>query len=127
MIRDFRPRYILFKINTNESVLPIQRKEMIMTLRLYCNNLYDRSLKEKKIYLTRFNGEKGIVRCKHTEKRSTIMLLRSITQIGTHLVTIDTIATSGTIKTLIQKHDTNKSLTRSKEKKKLNGNRKDCL
>ena len=110
MTRDFRPRYILFTINADESIIPIQRKEMIATLRLYCHLLFNCSLNEKKIYLTRFNGEKGIVRCKHTEKQTTINLLQAITQINTHPVTIQTIATSGTIKTLIQKHDIDDSL-----------------
>ena len=105
MTRDFRPRYILFTINTDESVRPIQRKEMITALRLYCHLMFNCSLNEKKIYLTRFNGEKGIVRCKHTEKQNTINLLQSITQINGKSVVIQTIATSGTIKSLVQKHD----------------------
>jgi len=67
---------------------------------------------EKNIYLTRFNGKKGIVRCEHTEKEETIQLLHSISHIDKKSVTINTIATSGTIKSLIQKHDTNKELKR---------------
>ncbi|MBS3778238.1 MAG: hypothetical protein KGY50_02970 [Candidatus Thermoplasmatota archaeon] len=112
MIREFRPRYILFSISADESVLPIQRHEMIAALRSYCSSLYDCSLKDKKIYLTRFNGKKGIVRCKHTEKQSTIKLLQSIKKINHISVDITTIATSGTIKTLIKKHDTNNALAK---------------
>lgn len=67
--------------------------------------LFHSSLKEKKLYLTRFNGKQGILRCKHTEKESAITLLQSIDKIKDRSVTIKTIATSGTIKTLLKKHD----------------------
>jgi len=56
------------------------------------------------IYLTRFDGEKGIVRCNHIEKDNTIKLLRSIKNIGLKKVSIETLGTSGTIKSLIKKH-----------------------
>lgn len=110
MTREFRPRYILFSISADESIFPIQRHHVIAALRLYCSSFYDCVLKDKKIYLTRFNGEKGIVRCKHTEKQSTIQLLQSIKKINHNPVDITTIATSGTIKSLIKKHDTNNEL-----------------
>lgn len=112
MTREFRPRYILFSISADESILPIQRHQMIAALRLYCSSLYDCVLKDKKIYLTRFNGEKGIVRCTHTEKQSTIQLLQSIKKINYKSVDITTIATSGTIKSLLKKHDTNNELAK---------------
>ena len=56
------------------------------------------------IYLTRFDGTKGIVKCNHVEKENTIRLLKSISRISSHEVKIETIATSGTIKTLVEKH-----------------------
>ncbi len=112
MTREFRPRYILFTIQADEVVIPIQRKDMINALRLKCNSLFHCSLKEKRFFLTRFNGEKGILRSKHTEKQSAITLLKSINQINSHPVLIKTIATSGTIKSLIQKHDTNNALAK---------------
>jgi len=56
------------------------------------------------IYLTRFDGEKGIVRCNHIEKENTIKLLRSIKKIYSNEVEIKTLGTSGTIKSLIKKH-----------------------
>ncbi|HMA83366.1 MAG TPA: Rpp14/Pop5 family protein [Candidatus Thermoplasmatota archaeon] len=105
MARDFRPRYILFRISGEKSLFPISRNSMIFALRSYAERFFSCSLKEKKIYLTRFNGWKGIVRCKHTEKQNTINLLQSITQINGKSVVIQTIATSGTIKSLVQKHD----------------------
>ena len=105
MTRDFRPRYILFTISIEDSSFSISRNTMISALRLYAYNLFECSLKEKKIFLTRFNGKKGIVRCKHTEKENTIKLLQSISELNGKPVIVKTIATSGTIKTLVQKHD----------------------
>jgi len=57
-----------------------------------------------RIYLTRFDGEKGIVRCSHVEKENTIRLLKSIDIISNQNVTVETLGTSGTIKALIRKH-----------------------
>lgn len=116
MTRAFRPRYILFSITADENVLPIPRKDMIATLRLACNIIFQCSLKEKHFYLTRFNGEKGVLRCKHTQKQSAITLLTSITHINSHPVSITTIATSGTIKTLLKKHDADNSLSNKRKK-----------
>jgi len=56
------------------------------------------------IYLTRFDGEKGIIRCNHIEKENTIKLLRSIKKIYSNEVEIKTLGTSGTIKSLMKKH-----------------------
>jgi len=80
---------------------------MISTLRDQCINLYNRECKELKIFLTRFDGNKGIVRCKHTEKDNTINLLNSIKEISNSKVEIKTVGTSGTIKALIRKHMSN--------------------
>jgi len=60
-----------------------------------------------KIFLTRFDGYKGIARCKHTEKDNTIKLLNSIKDISNSKVEIITVGTSGTIKALIRKHMSN--------------------
>lgn len=105
MTREFRPRYILFSISLDDTSSPISRYDMIASLRAFCMQLFHCSLKEKKLYLTRFNGKQGILRCKHTEKESAISLLQSIDRINDRSVTIKTIATSGTIKTLLKKHD----------------------
>ena len=56
------------------------------------------------IYLTKFDGGKGIVRCNHIEKENTIKLLRSINKIYSNEVEIKTLGTSGTIKSLMKKH-----------------------
>ena len=56
------------------------------------------------LYVVRFDGEKGIVKCNHTEKDNTIDLLRSIDEISLKKVKIETLGTSGTIKSLNKKH-----------------------
>ena len=58
------------------------------------------------IRLIRFEENKGIVKCNHIEKENTINLLRSIKKISSRKISIDTLGTSGTIKTLIGKHMT---------------------
>jgi len=82
----------------------IDRQEVITTLRNQCKSRFEVDCKELGIYLTRFNGEQGIVRCKHTEKDRTIELLKSINTIASQKVGIETLGTSGTIKALIKKH-----------------------
>jgi RNase P/RNase MRP subunit POP5 len=58
------------------------------------------------LYVVRFNGEKGIVKCNHIEKENTIKLLNSIEKISSYKVSIQTVGTSGTIKSLLRKHMT---------------------
>lgn len=59
------------------------------------------------IYLIRFDGEKGIVKCNHVEKENTIRLLKSINKISSYKLEIKTVGTSGTIKALVKKHMSN--------------------
>ena len=56
------------------------------------------------IRLIRFEEDKGIVKCNHIEKDNTINLLKSIKEISSSKIKIDTVGTSGTIKALIEKH-----------------------
>lgn len=56
------------------------------------------------LYVVRFNGDKGIVKCNHVEKENTIKLLNSIEKISSCKVSIKTVGTSGTIKSLLRKH-----------------------
>ena len=50
-----------------------------------------------------FDGFWGIIKCNHIEKEKTIQLLNSIKKIKLIDVKVETIGTSGTIKTLIKK------------------------
>jgi RNase P/RNase MRP subunit POP5 len=77
---------------------------MIHEIRKQCQHLFEKDCKTLGIYLIRFKGEQGIVKCNHVEKEKTIKLLESIKQISSAKVKIETLGTSGTIKSLIKKH-----------------------
>lgn len=62
---------------------------------------------EMGLYLIRFDGDKGILKCNHVEKENTIKLLKSIKKISSKKVEIETLGTSGTIKSLVKKHMNN--------------------
>lgn len=91
----------------NEKSTPIEKKEMINTIREQSQNLFNKNCNTMGIYLMRFNGEQGIVKCNHLEKENTIKLLTSIKKISSKPVKIETLGTSGTIKSLIKKHMNN--------------------
>ena len=55
-------------------------------------------------FLTRFKDNIGILRCFHMDKDRALSLLKSIQYINETPVCLETIATSGTIKSLIRKH-----------------------
>lgn len=57
------------------------------------------------IRLIQWNGKAGIIRCPLPQKQNTIHLLSSLQRIDDEAITITTIATSGTIKSLKQNHD----------------------
>ena len=99
-----RRRYIGFVIKASTRDQHIERFEIISEIKRRCRQLFSKDCKELGIYLTRFDGEKGIVRCNHIEKENTIKLLKSIRKIYSHEVEIETLGTSGTIKSLVRKH-----------------------
>ncbi|MFO8077668.1 MAG: Rpp14/Pop5 family protein [Thermoplasmatota archaeon] len=107
-----RKRYVGFIITSQQN---ITREQMIRHLQHHCYHLFGKSCKTYGIFLTRFTGKKGIVRCHHTAKTETITLLQSITQIKDTTVSIKTIGTSGTIKSLLRKHFDNESLQTKKK------------
>jgi len=80
---------------------------MIGEMRRQCKHLFDKDCKTLGIYLTRFDGEQGVVKCNHVEKEHTIKLLTSLNKITSHKVEIETVGTSGTIKSLVKKHMNN--------------------
>lgn len=70
--------------------------------------MFDTDYKNLGLYLIKYNEKgMGIIKCKHTEKEKTIKLLSDIKIIGDTKININTVATSGTIKTLICKHMSN--------------------
>jgi len=98
-----RRRYIGFEIKTKEEK-SFSKDEIINVIRYNSENICNKHFKEMGLFVVRFNGLQGIVRCKHTEKENTINLLKQTDKINNVKVDIKTIATSGTIKSLIKKH-----------------------
>ena len=99
-----RHRYIGFLIQGLEGKDRVERYAILQAINTCCKDLYDVSPKEMGIYLIRFNGKEGILRCSHLEKERTIALLGSIQQLSGCMVHIETLGTSGTINKLIKKH-----------------------
>ena len=99
-----RRRYIGFVVKSLSNRRRIKKFEMIDEIKKHCRKNFDRDCKELGIYLIRFNGEKGIVRCRHTEKENTIKLLSNIDKVVGEQIKIETVGTSGTIKSLVKKH-----------------------
>jgi len=97
-------RYIGFEVNSSENTLEIDKSDFIFEMKQICLKLFNKNYHEFGIYLVRFDGKKGIVKCKHTEKENIIKLLKSIKKISSFDVDINTLGTSGTIKSLIKKH-----------------------
>ena len=97
-----RKRYIGFAIKQKDN--SFDKNEIINEIRTQCTTLFNKNYRELGLYLVRFNGEQGILRCKHTEKENAIKLLNSIKKVSSKNVEIETLGTSGTIKTLIRKH-----------------------
>jgi ribonuclease P/MRP protein subunit POP5 len=98
-----RRRYIGFSVKSLKDVF-FTKKQIIEEIRKKCPFFFEKDCKEVGIYLIRYNDGKGIVRCKHTDKETTIKLLKSINKISDNKVIIETIGTSGTIKSLVRKH-----------------------
>ncbi|UCD13678.1 MAG: hypothetical protein JSW60_08995 [Thermoplasmatales archaeon] len=96
-----RQRYIRFVIKTLDKH-PL-KPEMLRELQRQCKYIFNKDCKEMGIRLIRFNGNTGILKCNHLEKGNSIMLLQSIKKIGSKNVEVATIATSGTIRSLIKK------------------------
>jgi RNase P/RNase MRP subunit POP5 len=97
-----RKRYIGFHITNNSD--KVEKKDIVHIVRKNCKNLFDKDVKDLGIYVIKFNGTYGIVRCKHTEKENTIKLLTNIKNVASEKVEIKTLGTSGTIKSLMKKH-----------------------
>jgi len=99
-----RRRYIGFKISSKTTNKYFEKDEIIDEIKIQCRTLFNKECNQLGIYLIRLNEDQGIVRCKHIEKDNTIKLLRSIENISDEKVEVQTLGTSGTIKSLIKKH-----------------------
>lgn len=96
-----RHRYIGFIVKDLET--SNNRSAMLKEIQRQCKNLFNKDYKEMGIQLVRFDGTTGIIKCNHVEKKNTILLLNSIKKIASREVEIRTIATSGTIRSLVKK------------------------
>ena len=97
-----RKRYIGFVING--SFKESTRSEMNKGLQKQCHSLFKRTCSKLGIRLIRFNGTAGIIKCNHFEKENAIKLLKSIKSKEREVTTI---ATSGTIRSLMKKYMNN--------------------
>lgn len=97
-----RHRYIDFHIESKEQTT-FTNPELLQALRQQTFELFSKNLKDLRLWVVRFDGIKGILKCHYTEKEHVIQILQTIKKIGTTPVTITTHATSGTIHGLIAK------------------------
>jgi len=102
-----RHRYIDFHIESKEQNFNITNSELLQGIRQQTFELFSKNLKDLRLWVVQFDGTQGILKCHYTEKEHVIQLLLSIKKIGTKPVTITTRSTSGTIRGLAHKKQTN--------------------
>jgi len=80
--------------------------ELIQALRKQASDLFSKDAKELGLWLIRFDGTRGILKCNYQEKERAIQLLLLLKNMGSNHVEITTHACSGTIRGLTdpQKH-----------------------
>jgi len=99
-----RHRYIAFHIRCEGDNPPIVQPQFVQALRHLSFVLYSTDIKDLRVWVVYFDGTRGILKCRHTEKERVINLLCSLKKIDMVPVTVTTISTSGTIHGLKQKH-----------------------
>jgi RNase P/RNase MRP subunit POP5 len=77
---------------------PLTETELIQALRQQTTDLFSKAAKELGLWVVKFDGTTGIIKCNYQEKEHTIQLLQSLKKIGSKSVTFTTYATSGTIR-----------------------------
>lgn len=98
-----RHRYIFFKVTYDTAHAFASQKELLQALRQSTFELFLKNTKELGLWIVRFDGTTGILKCHYRETENVKQLLRSIKNIGTKPVIITTHATSGTIHGLTAK------------------------
>lgn len=98
-----RKRYIGFIVKTDLKETVLIKKDLFYEIKKICKDKFNKEYNELGLSLLRFDGYWGIIRCNHTQKEKTIEILNSIKKIKDNKVKIETLGTSGTIKTLIRK------------------------
>jgi RNase P/RNase MRP subunit POP5 len=102
-----RHRYITFHVDQDDQNLTITNSQFIQELRQHAFEIFSKSVKDLRLWVIQFDGTSGILKCHYTEKENVIQLLVSIKKIGTKPVSITTCSTSGTIRGLAHKKQTN--------------------
>ena len=96
-----RHRYIGFRIVGIKEEL--EKGAVIRAIRDKAREVLGKEARNAGVKLVRFNGKEGAVHCFHLYKEEVIEILRGIDRIGDLDVKIETIGTSGTIKSLNKK------------------------
>ena len=98
-----RHRYISFRVSLVGNNHPLTETELIQALRQQTHDLFSKAAKELGLWVVKFDGTTGIIKCNYQEKEHTIQLLQSLKKIGSKSVTFTTYATSGTIRGITDK------------------------
>lgn len=96
-----RHRYIGFSLESNNN---ISKASFINEIKRQCKIKLEQDSINIGLRLIKLDEKFGIIKCNHLQKENVIILLNSIKKIGNYDVTIHTIATSGTIRSLIKKY-----------------------
>ena len=99
--RKTRYRYIGFRIILPERNLAW--RELSREIERTARNLYPKDVRNMRLKLVRFNGREGMLRCSHLYKNETIQLLYSMDKLENESIKIETVGTSGTIRSLNRK------------------------
>jgi RNase P/RNase MRP subunit POP5 len=96
-VREFRRRYIVFRIDASRNV---ERWELIKEFQREASRMGLDQENEGRPWLTAFQNNRGILRTNHNDRDTAIEMLKAVTEVGEERlkVTIETVTTSGTIK-----------------------------
>lgn len=98
-----RHRYIFFKVTYDQAHTFASQRELLNALRQSTFERFLKDTKELGLWIVRFDGTTGILKCHYRETENVKQLLQSMKSIGTKPVSITTHATSGTIHGLTDK------------------------
>jgi len=96
-----RHRYIGFSLKSDNN---ISKASFINEIKKQCKLKLEQDSSKIGLRLIKFDEKFGIIKCNHLQKENVIKLLNSIKKIGNYEVDICTIATSGTVRSLIKKY-----------------------
>lgn len=92
-----RHRYIFFKVSYDQAHGFASQKELLQALRQCAYEQFLKNIKELGLWIVRFDGTTGILKCQYQETENVKQLLKSLKNLGTKPVVVTTHATSGTI------------------------------